>query len=590
MNTVLVNSFNLQQRYLLCDWLFEVTNTFKLREICYHRAIVIFDHYADKTVLDRKIIQCVGCACLCIASKYEEIYAPSMDDFVYVSDNAFRLHEITETEEKILLTLHGFILFDTPYQYFYKNNYEPIKKNFVKYVLTIMLSSRMYVWFDVTELVTKIGNMYDIITGSTTNTVTDSTTNTVIDSTTNAMTNSITETTQKKFNDDIDYQFILLTIITHKSSKINGITSIYLKDVRHQVANLKLPEIKCEYNTTQIISMYTNNPDKKCYTSLTNCVQSIPVVKYEAPHKLGTGSYGDVSKIKLSCGESIAVKNFSSCDIAAGISHDALREITSLSCLTHDNIVKYYGCHFNYSQQLCDMYMEIMEYTLQDYVERNKFTIDRVTKINFVKQLISAVNYIHDKQISHRDLTYKNIMIKNNTLKIIDFGMARKISSDTLCYSDPVGTIHVMPIELLLGRFTCSFEIDVWSCGCIIYYIMMGCYPFVVPDSSIDAIFRILRILGTPDKDLHPYLCNLPNYNSTFPKWEKKGFPLFSSQYPLEHDLVEQMFNYDFTNRITINKVYQQYVQPHIDQVVQSNTYSTTRSDIKINTNKVDSI
>merc|ERR1712241_128610 len=68
-------------------------------------SINLLDRYLAKRQLSRKKLQLTGCCCLWIASKYHEIYAPEMDDFIYISDSAFEEADLIKTEIEILKTL-----------------------------------------------------------------------------------------------------------------------------------------------------------------------------------------------------------------------------------------------------------------------------------------------------------------------------------------------------------------------------------------------------------------------------------------------------------------------------------------------------
>lgn len=99
------NDVNERMRAVLVDWLVEVHRKFKLLPSTYFLGINLLDRYLAKTQLHRKQLQLCGCACLWIASKYHEIYAPEIDDFVYISDNAFNDDQLKEMEIEILKQL-----------------------------------------------------------------------------------------------------------------------------------------------------------------------------------------------------------------------------------------------------------------------------------------------------------------------------------------------------------------------------------------------------------------------------------------------------------------------------------------------------
>lgn len=96
---------NARMRVVLVDWLIEVHRKFKLLPSTYFLGINLLDRYLSKKQLHRRKLQLCGCTCLWIASKYHEIYAPEMDDFVYISDNAFSDQDLMSMEIEILKTL-----------------------------------------------------------------------------------------------------------------------------------------------------------------------------------------------------------------------------------------------------------------------------------------------------------------------------------------------------------------------------------------------------------------------------------------------------------------------------------------------------
>merc|ERR1712113_153458 len=101
----LQNDVNARMRCVLVDWLVEVHRKFKLLPATYFLAINLLDRYLCQRQLHRRKLQLCGCTCLWISSKYHEIYAPEMDDFIYISDNAFSDQDLMSMEIEILKTL-----------------------------------------------------------------------------------------------------------------------------------------------------------------------------------------------------------------------------------------------------------------------------------------------------------------------------------------------------------------------------------------------------------------------------------------------------------------------------------------------------
>lgn len=92
-------------RAILIDWLIEVHLKFKLLPETLFLTINMIDRFLEKQSIPRTKLQLVGVTSMLIASKYEEIYAPEVRDFVYITDKAYSKEEILKMECQILTTL-----------------------------------------------------------------------------------------------------------------------------------------------------------------------------------------------------------------------------------------------------------------------------------------------------------------------------------------------------------------------------------------------------------------------------------------------------------------------------------------------------
>jgi len=100
---------NTKMREILIDWLVEVHLKFKLRAETLYLTVNIIDRFLERRAVSRTKLQLVGCTAMLMASKYEEIYAPEVKDFVYISDQAYTKDQVLAMEGIMLNTL-GFYL------------------------------------------------------------------------------------------------------------------------------------------------------------------------------------------------------------------------------------------------------------------------------------------------------------------------------------------------------------------------------------------------------------------------------------------------------------------------------------------------
>lgn len=108
---------NMKMRKILVDWLLKVHTKFKLLPETFFLTVNIIDRYLSHTKVTRKVLQLVGVTAMHIACKYEEIYPPESNDFVYITDNAYSKKELLDTEYKILKTLNFDLTFPSCFRY-----------------------------------------------------------------------------------------------------------------------------------------------------------------------------------------------------------------------------------------------------------------------------------------------------------------------------------------------------------------------------------------------------------------------------------------------------------------------------------------
>jgi G2/mitotic-specific cyclin-B, other len=105
---------NEKMRAILIDWLNEVHLKFKLVQDTLFLAIQIIDRFLSIVDVPRSRLQLVGVTAMFVASKFEEVSIPEVNDFVYICDNAFTREQIIEMEQTVLNKLQFNLSFPTP--------------------------------------------------------------------------------------------------------------------------------------------------------------------------------------------------------------------------------------------------------------------------------------------------------------------------------------------------------------------------------------------------------------------------------------------------------------------------------------------
>ncbi|CAI5527344.1 unnamed protein product [Closterium sp. Naga37s-1] len=109
------SDINGTMRAILIDWLIEVHLKFKLMPETLFLAISVIDRYLAVTPVPRRNLQLVGITAMLIASKYEEIWAPEVGDFVYICDSAYTRQDVLKMEKDMLNTLQFKLTIPTTY-------------------------------------------------------------------------------------------------------------------------------------------------------------------------------------------------------------------------------------------------------------------------------------------------------------------------------------------------------------------------------------------------------------------------------------------------------------------------------------------
>ncbi|XP_041707094.1 serine/threonine-protein kinase MARK2 isoform X9 [Coregonus clupeaformis] len=219
--------------------------------------------------------------------------------------------------------------------------------------------------------------------------------------------------------------------------------------------------------------------------NMPRCRNSVATTADEQPHignyrLLKTIGKGNFAKVKLArhvlTGKEVAVKIIDKTQLNSSSLQKLFREVRIMKLLNHPNIVKL----FEVIETEKTLYL-IMEYAsggeVFDYLVAHGRMKEKEARAKF-RQIVSAVQYCHQKCIVHRDLKAENLLLDADmNIKIADFGFSNEFTMgnklDTFCGSPP----YAAP-ELFQGKKYDGPEVDVWSLGVILYTLVSGSLPF----------------------------------------------------------------------------------------------------------------
>ena len=265
---------------------------------------------------------------------------------------------------------------------------------------------------------------------------------------------------------------------------------------------------------------------------------------YRLGKNLGIGSFG---KVRLAehqlTGHKVAVKILNRNRIRQlEMDEKVRREIKILKLFYHPHIIRLYEVIYTPT----DIYM-VMEFVpggeLFDFIVSNGRLSEPRARSMF-QQLVSGVEYCHQHMVVHRDLKPENLLLDGEQqLRIADFGLSN-VMKDGDFFKTSCGSPNYAAPEVISGRLYAGPEVDVWSCGVILYALLCGSLPF--DDENIPNLFKkikggIFTLPGHMSDEIKDLISRMlvvdPLQRITLPeirrhRWFSESLPLYLSVTP----------------------------------------------------------
>ncbi|XP_055497109.1 MAPK/MAK/MRK overlapping kinase-like isoform X11 [Leucoraja erinacea] len=226
---------------------------------------------------------------------------------------------------------------------------------------------------------------------------------------------------------------------------------------------------------------------------------------YRLVAKIGEGTFSEVWKAQsLKNGTFYACKKMKQY-IESLEEVNNIREIQAMRRLSlHPNILQLHDVAFDKKSGSLALICELMDMNIYELIRGRRHPLSENKIKSYMYQLCKSLDYMHRNGIFHRDVKPENILIKQNLLKLADFGSCRSIFSKQP-YTEYISTRWYRAPECLLTDGFYGFKMDIWSTGCVFYEItrIFPCslQPLFPGSNEVDQIAKIHEVVGTPNSE-----------------------------------------------------------------------------------------
>jgi len=176
-------------------------------------------------------------------------------------------------------------------------------------------------------------------------------------------------------------------------------------------------------------------------------------------------------------------------------------ESQAVAMLSHPNIVAVYDVSRSGNTEY--IVMELIEgITLKQYINR-KGLLSWKEALHFTTQIVKALSHAHSRGIIHRDIKPHNIMIlKDGSVKVADFGIARMLSVQNTLTQEALGSVHYISPEQAKGG-QIDARSDIYSVGVVMYEMLTSRLPFV-GESAVSVAIQHISAIPLLPRDINP--------------------------------------------------------------------------------------
>ncbi|XP_071500158.1 MAPK/MAK/MRK overlapping kinase-like [Diadema setosum] len=278
--------------------------------------------------------------------------------------------------------------------------------------------------------------------------------------------------------------------------------------------------------------------------------------KYRILGKKGEGTFSEVLKCQqIQDGTYYACKkmkqNYQSLEQV-----NNLREIQAMKRLSpHANILELKEVIFDRKTGNLSLICELMDMNIYELIRGRRHYLPEQKVKNYIFQLIKALEHMHRNGIFHRDVKPENVLIRDDHLKLADFGSCRSVYSKQP-FTEYISTRWYRAPECLLTDGYYSYQMDMWSVGCVFFEIL-SLHPLFPGANEVDQIAKIHDVMGTPDTTLlNKFRNKARGINYNFPSKKGTGIEKLlphASQQSVE--VIYKLCTYDPDERITAKQV-----------------------------------